>query len=95
MRLKKEEIEIIKTTVQKHLPGTDVYLFGSRVDDSKRGGDIDILIIGDAERDYDKLRGIRIELNNRLGEQKIDVVYEQRAVMSPFGKLALMDGAQI
>lgn len=79
--------------MQKHLPETD--LFGSRVDDAKRGGDIDILIIGDAERDYDKLRGIRIELSNKLGEQKIDVVYEQRGVISPFGKLALMDGAQI
>ena len=95
MRLRKEEIEIIKTTVGKHLPATDVYLFGSRVDDSKRGGDIDILIIGAEDEDRSALREIRIELKDRLGDQKIDLLYEQQRAMTAFGKLAKLEGAQL
>ena len=95
MRLKKEEIEIIKTTVQKHLPKSDVYLFGSRVDDSKRGGDIDILIMGTEDENRSALREIRIELKERLGDQKIDLLYEQQQAMTAFGKLAKLEGAQL
>ena len=56
MRLSRKEIEIILNVAQK-IYGTSVkvYLFGSRTDDSKKGGDIDQLgdqkidIIGDHE----------------------------------------------
>lgn len=42
MRLKKEHIESIKNiAVNIFGSNVDVYLFGSRVNDSKRGGDID------------------------------------------------------
>ena len=45
MRLSKREIEAI-LQVAEDIYGTDVkvYLFGSRVDDSRRGGDIDLLV---------------------------------------------------
>jgi len=45
MRLSKEEIEKIKKTVEKNFGEAKVYLFGSRLDDSKKGGDIDLFII--------------------------------------------------
>ena len=57
MRLSRKEIEVILNVAQK-IYGTSVkvYLFGSRTDDSKKGGDIDqmlgdqkIDIIGDHE----------------------------------------------
>jgi len=45
MRLTKEQISIIKTLVTRHFDSdTDVILFGSRVDDTARGGDIDLYI---------------------------------------------------
>ena len=44
MRLKKEEIKTIKDTIKKFDKSAKIYLFGSRIDDNKRGGDIDILI---------------------------------------------------
>ncbi len=43
MRLKKEEIKIIKETINKFVDNPTIYIFGSRLDDKKRGGDIDIL----------------------------------------------------
>ena len=56
---------------------TQVWLFGSRVDDSKRGGDIDLYIELE-NQDISliamaKLHFLR-SLHSELGEQKIDVV---------------------
>ena len=45
MRLSKSEIETIKNVAHKVWGDkTLVYLFGSRTDDSKKGGDIDLYI---------------------------------------------------
>ena len=45
MRLTSKEIKIIKNSIAKIFPKSDIYLFGSRVDDNKIGGDIDLYII--------------------------------------------------
>ena len=45
MRLKSEYKDKIKAIVQEVAgPDANVVLFGSRIDDSKRGGDVDLLI---------------------------------------------------
>lgn len=45
MRLHSNEIHAIRKAAQETFPpGTGVYLFGSRLDDQARGGDIDLLI---------------------------------------------------
>lgn len=54
---------------------TKIYLFGSRVDDEKRGGDIDLYLIPDVFDDvYNKKIDYLVALDLALGEQKIDVV---------------------
>ncbi len=45
MRLKIEEINQIKNTINEYFDNAKIYIFGSRLDDSKKGGDIDIFII--------------------------------------------------
>ena len=50
MRLSKRLLTIIKEGLTKSFSGADVYLFGSRTDDTKRGGDIDIAIDTDISR---------------------------------------------
>ena len=50
MRLSKRLLAIIKEGLAKSFSGADVYLFGSRIDDTKRGGDIDIAIDTDISR---------------------------------------------
>jgi predicted nucleotidyltransferase len=56
-----------------------VWLFGSRVDDQKKGGDIDLLIQANI---VDAVEGMRLKsqllatLDRQLGEQKIDVLLE-------------------
>lgn len=44
MRLKQNEINIIKSNILKYIHDAKIILFGSRVYDDKRGGDIDIFV---------------------------------------------------
>ena len=44
MRLNTNEITIIKNTILKYVHDAKIILFGSRVDDNKKGGDIDICV---------------------------------------------------
>ena len=55
-----------------------VFLFGSRVDDSKKGGDID-LFIRTANKDglFEKKIRFLARLKRQIGEQKIDVVFNE------------------
>lgn len=56
-------------------------LFGSRVDDNARGGDIDLYIEPEIQRADDiveaKLNAL-VELHRQLGEQKIDLVINRK-----------------
>lgn len=45
MRLKAEEIEKIRSAVEEHFGiGSGIWLFGSALDDKRRGGDIDLYV---------------------------------------------------
>lgn len=77
MRLKSEEINAVKQAALNYF-GSDakVYIFGSRVSDVKKGGDIDIYIETCLRTDeYIKKKiPFKLELYKKIGEQKIDVV---------------------
>ena len=45
MRLTPKEIETIKKVISEIFGESEIRIFGSRLDDSKRGGDIDIFVI--------------------------------------------------
>jgi len=51
MRLTNKEIKIIKTQTFKIFGESKIYLFGSRIDNSKKGGDIDLYIISKTKED--------------------------------------------
>lgn len=78
MRLTNFEQKLIKQTFLNIFETGKIYLFGSRVDDSKRGGDIDLYMVLDSceepEIVFDKKIAFLGELQSKIGEQKIDVV---------------------
>ncbi|GFO55596.1 hypothetical protein GMSM_26030 [Geomonas sp. Red276] len=79
-------------SVHQFDPAAEVYLFGSRTDDSKRGGDIDILIRSDLLA-RGRVEDIREEIFRHLEEQKIDLVLTGKSAMSAFAKMILAKGA--
>ena len=76
MRLKKIEVEHIKRSAKECFgENVKIYLFGSRVDDKKLGGDIDLYIETDiSENILRRKLKMLVELEKLLGEQKIDIV---------------------
>ena len=98
MRLTVQQQTAIRTTVSETF-GADaqVCLFGSRTDDNKRGGDIDLLITT-SQSDIQSIMRAEIslltKLQNRLGEQKIDVLldYPSRKERPPIFSVARKTG---
>ncbi len=78
MRLTKRVIKIIEDNIKKSFGNVDVYLFGSRVDDSKRGGDIDLAIdsnITISKEEFRKKRAIfRANLIRIDFDYSVDIV---------------------
>jgi predicted nucleotidyltransferase len=93
MRLKDYEQAAILSTVKSLDSNAVVYLFGSRVDDNKKGGDIDLLVLSDRLTRDDK-RAIKMKLYDLIGEQKIDLVLAADD-SDPFVKLALETGVKL
>lgn len=99
MRLTPEQIEAIKQIAHAEL-GCDarVTLFGSRVDDSKKGGDIDLLFETDQLLDNraSTIGAIYVALIRKLGDRKIDIILKDVATPSaPVLNIARQTGVQL
>ncbi len=76
----------------------EVWLFGSRVDDSKRGGDIDLLIRPDhflASPALPRKICFLSKLERLLGERKIDVIIEEPGDSRPIVRIAHETGVRL
>ncbi len=74
MRLSSKEVKTIKTNVENIFGDAIIYLFGSRLDDSKKGGDIDLYIITEDDNDlFRKKNKIKTILEDTL-YKPIDIV---------------------
>jgi len=96
MRLDPNTRVIIREEAARHFgPDAEVRLFGSRVRDEQRGGDIDLFI--EAEGDHATLLrqelALFAALQMRLGEQRIDiVVHPKGAPLRPIDEVAKREG---
>ena len=90
MRLDALEREALKYALNDF--NGDVYLFGSRIDDTKKGGDIDILLVPKERTNTFKLSlGIQRKFFSKC-EENIDVViYDE----SPFCQEALKNAKKL
>ncbi len=76
MRLSDFEQKMIKKAFRESFEEGEIYLFGSIVDDTQKGGDIDLYLIPSQKFENERDRKIEflVKLDSYIGEQKIDVI---------------------
>jgi predicted nucleotidyltransferase len=75
MRISEDQKNLMIDAVKNTDPEAKLWLFGSRTDDSKKGGDIDIAILSEKiKKDVMQEIQVRRFICDRIGEQKIDIV---------------------
>ncbi len=98
MRLSEYEKEVIVSCAKdKFGKNTRVILFGSRTNDLRKGGDIDLLvqpgIQASPEEMLNKKIIMLIEIEQKLGEQNIDLLLQQpndnRTIVKTAGKTGI------
>ena len=99
VRLTERQVRDIKDAVRKVLGDeARVFVFGSRADLSRRGGDIDILVkvsrSFSPEERFDAKKRMFVELCKRLGERNIDLLVTDEPE-SPVEKIAMEEGVEI
>lgn len=72
MRISALEIDNLLGSVKQIDQNANVYLFGSRVDNHKKGGDIDIAILSKLINLKEKIE-IKYNFYQAFGEQKLDL----------------------
>ncbi len=95
VRLENDEIRIIKEVISEFDRNAEIYIFGSRVDLGKKGGDIDILVLSD-RIDWKKRRKIKVSLIEKLGDRKIDLIVARKDEKdNPLVELAIEEGVRV
>lgn len=89
MRIAAAQKKFIYDYWKGNAPSNQVYLFGSRVDDGKKGGDIDILVLSDKKLHHTDLFKMKQLFFSKFGEQKMDVVSFTMDDESAFKKYVL------
>ncbi|MCL2380276.1 MAG: nucleotidyltransferase domain-containing protein [Treponema sp.] len=95
MRITEYEKNVIVKAVKTVDPDAEVWLFGSRADDNKKGGDIDIAIFSD-RINKDIMQKIKVNrlICDKIGEQKIDIITTSDGKEAIF-RLAVAEGVQL
>lgn len=93
MRLTPEQTRLILETVHAQAGlAARVVLFGSRVDDRRRGGDLDLLVESSPALTLLQRARIKQQLENRL-HLPVDILAKQTdALPKPFQAIALATG---
>lgn len=96
MRLTRTQQRLIVRTVAHVLgSGARVWLFGSRLRDEARGGDLDLLIEGEDQPTLMQRARIKLALESALS-MPVDIVAIRRgAAPTAFQRIALATGVQI
>ena len=99
MRLPEQQRDLIKSVVEDIVgAGCRIWLFGSRVDDSKRGGDIDLLIETSAivPNRVEAMCRLEGRFAMVLGDRKIDfLLRDARTSEAPIHRLAKEKGVPL
>ncbi len=99
IRLSDHQVFVIKEAFKTCFPeGDHMWLFGSRADLSKKGGDIDLYIettIQPLEEAIDAKHKLFLQIISKLGDQRIDIVVNNDSGSHLIYKIAREEGVQL
>lgn len=95
MRISDEQRDFLKKEITAVAPDAEVYLFGSRVDDKKKGGDVDIMVLSGKKLLWKEKAKIRWHYFEKYGEQKLDIVSSTFEEVNPFKQIVLHEGIRL
>ncbi len=91
MRISTTQAEFITQSVRCHLgESAHMWLFGSRVDDQKRGGDVDLYVESDSHTLMSELR-CKLQLEETL-DIPVDLIVRSHNEDTPIAKIAKKTG---
>ena len=94
MRLTPAQIDTIQSTVHAVLgEGAQVTLFGSRVNDQQKGGDVD-LYVETAQPDLMKKIRCKVSLQDQLN-MPVDLIVKPHGDRSPIAMIAKQEGIRL
>lgn len=99
MRLSDNERLLVRAAVERRFGRqANVLLFGSRVDDTRRGGDIDLLVELPRAVDNPLAEAVALEVDvmRALGERKVDVLLAYPGLVErPIHRIARRTGQRL
>jgi uncharacterized protein len=99
MRLSTQTRNVIRDTALEIFgPAAEVRLFGSRLDDTARGGDLDLLVTLPAPEDDSRRKTLTFvaRLQRQLGDQPVDVLLvDPMTQLQPVHQQALREGVPL
>ncbi|KJR43548.1 DNA polymerase subunit beta [Candidatus Magnetoovum chiemensis] len=93
--MSEKEISLLKEAILSVAPDASVYLFGSRADDSKKGGDIDIMVISENKLTWKEKATIRWSYFDKFGQQKLDIISATFNEENAFKNIVLSEGIKL
>ncbi len=93
MRINSEQRRIVINSIHTIDPDARIWLFGSRVDNERRGGDINLAILSSRIGRPECMK-IRRSIVDSIGEQKLDIIVSSDGT-DPFFRLALEKAVQL
>jgi predicted nucleotidyltransferase len=94
MRLSPDQLRAIKTLIEREFDAdTRIWLFGSRVDDSRRGGDIDLYIETEHPRLLNELR-CKVDIEEAV-DLHVDLIVALPDDHRPIARIAKSQGIRL
>ena len=92
MRLTPDQTQAIRQRIHNHMgERARIWLFGSRVDDSRRGGDVDLYVEPETAPDLTARLRCRSELADAL-DLNVDLIVQQPGRDLPIYRIAKQSG---
>lgn len=91
MRISQEQRNVIVGSIRGAIPDAKIFLFGSRADDTKRGGDIDLYVETMTHPNRMSVARLRGDIEDAL-EIKVDVIVNDHQKNEPIYNIARKTG---